>query len=54
MLDYGFKAVRSSFEAMEQTTGQGPVAMALSRAVLLLVDRLPPVKRMMARRMGDE
>jgi hypothetical protein len=29
----------------QQTAGQGPVAMALSRAVFRLIDRLPPVKR---------
>jgi len=29
----------------QQTTGQGPVAMAFSRAVFRVIDRLPPVKR---------
>ncbi len=54
MRDYGFKAVGNSLKAMEQTTGQGPIALALSRSAMRLIDKLPPVKRMMAKRMGDE
>jgi 2-polyprenyl-6-methoxyphenol hydroxylase-like FAD-dependent oxidoreductase len=51
---YGFRAVRNSLAAMEQTTGQGPIAMALSRMAFRVIDRLPPVKRMMARGLGEE
>jgi salicylate hydroxylase len=54
MRDYGFKAVRNSLGAMQQTTGQGPVALALSRTMFRLVDRLPPLKRKLARGMGQE
>jgi 2-polyprenyl-6-methoxyphenol hydroxylase-like FAD-dependent oxidoreductase len=54
MRDYGFKAVGNSLKAMQQVTGHGRFALALSRAGLRLVDRLPPVKRMMARGMGKE
>jgi 2-polyprenyl-6-methoxyphenol hydroxylase-like FAD-dependent oxidoreductase len=54
MRDYGFKAVRNSLKAMQEVTRRGRFALALSRAGLRLVDRLPPVKRMMARGMGEE
>jgi len=54
MRDYGFKAVRNSLNAMQEVTGRGPLALALSRGVLRAIDRLPPVKRMMARGMGEE
>jgi salicylate hydroxylase len=54
MRDYGFKAVRNSLKAMQEVTGRGPLALALSRGVLRAIDRLPPVKRMMARGMGEE
>jgi hypothetical protein len=39
---------------MQQTTGQGPIAMALSRAVLRAIDLTPPLKRAMARGLGEE
>jgi 2-polyprenyl-6-methoxyphenol hydroxylase-like FAD-dependent oxidoreductase len=54
MRDYGFKAVRSSLQAMQQTTGQGPVAMALSRTAFRVINQLPPIKRLMARGLGEE
>jgi salicylate hydroxylase len=54
MRDYGFKAVRNSLQAMQQTTGQGAMAMALSRTAFRLIDRLPPLKRRMARGMSEE
>jgi salicylate hydroxylase len=54
MRDYGFKAVRNSLAAMRQTTGQGPIAMALSRTAFRVIDRFPLVKRMMARGLGEE
>jgi 2-polyprenyl-6-methoxyphenol hydroxylase-like FAD-dependent oxidoreductase len=54
MRDYGFKAVRNSLAAMRQTTGQGRIAMALSRTAFRVIDRLPLVKRMMARGLGEE
>jgi salicylate hydroxylase len=54
MRDYGFKAVHNSLKAMQEVTGRGPLALALSRGVFRAIDRLPPVKRMMARGMGEE
>jgi salicylate hydroxylase len=54
MRDYGFKAVRNSRKAMQQITGQGPIGMALSRTMFRLIDRLPPIKRQMARGLGEE
>jgi 2-polyprenyl-6-methoxyphenol hydroxylase-like FAD-dependent oxidoreductase len=54
MLRYGFKAVKKSLRAMEQTVGENEFARALSRAAFRVIDRLPPVKRRMFRRMGDE
>jgi salicylate hydroxylase len=54
MRDYGFKAVRNSLQAMQQTTGQGPIAMALSRAALRLINKVPPLKRKMAEGMGED
>jgi len=54
MRDYGFNAVRNSLKAMQQMTGQGPIAMALSRTVFRLIDSLPPLKRRMARGLGEE
>jgi salicylate hydroxylase len=54
MRGYGFKAVRNSLKAMQEVTGRGPLALALARGVWRAIDRLPPVKRMMARGMGEE
>ena len=54
MLRYGFKAVKNSLRAMEQTVGENEVARTLTRAAFCVIDRLPQVKRWMFRRMGDE
>jgi 2-polyprenyl-6-methoxyphenol hydroxylase-like FAD-dependent oxidoreductase len=54
MRDYGFNAVRNSLKAMQQMTGQGPIALGLSRTAFRLIDRLPPLKRRMARGLGEE
>jgi len=54
MRDYGFKAVRNSLQAMQQTTAQGPIAMVLSRSAFRLINHVPPLKRRMARGMGEE
>jgi 2-polyprenyl-6-methoxyphenol hydroxylase-like FAD-dependent oxidoreductase len=54
MRNYGFKAVGNSLDAMRQTTGQGPAAMALSRTVFRLINRLAPLKRKIARGMGED
>jgi hypothetical protein len=52
--DYGFKAVSNSLQAMQQMTAQGPIAMALSRTAFRVISRLLPIKRRMAREMGEE
>jgi salicylate hydroxylase len=54
MIDYGFKAVRDSLQAMQQAISANEFARTVSRAVLRTVDRLPPLKRRFARRMGNE
>jgi salicylate hydroxylase len=54
MLRYGFAAVKNSLRAMEQTVGENEFARTLTRAAFCVIDRLPPVKRWMFRRMGDE
>jgi 2-polyprenyl-6-methoxyphenol hydroxylase-like FAD-dependent oxidoreductase len=54
MLDYGFRAVRSSLRAMEQAVQENPLRILLSRTAFRLVDRLAPCKTWMFRSMGDE
>ena len=54
MLDYGFRAVRSSLRAMEQAIPQNGVRLYISRAMFRIVDRVPALKRWMFRGMGDE
>ncbi len=54
MLDYGFRAVRNSLKAMHQTVTDSRPSLTLSRLTLRAINALPPVKRMMARRLGEE
>jgi 2-polyprenyl-6-methoxyphenol hydroxylase-like FAD-dependent oxidoreductase len=54
MLRYGFSAVKNSLRAMEQTVGENEFGRTLARAAFRIIDRLPPVKRWMLRRIGDE
>ena len=54
MRDYGFRAVRNSLKAMHQTVTDSRVALALSRLSMRAIDALPAVKRMVARRLGEE
>jgi 2-polyprenyl-6-methoxyphenol hydroxylase-like FAD-dependent oxidoreductase len=54
MLDYGFRAVRSSLRAMEQAIPQNGIRLFVSRALFRIVDRLPRLKRWMFRGMGDD
>jgi 2-polyprenyl-6-methoxyphenol hydroxylase-like FAD-dependent oxidoreductase len=54
MLRYGFAAVKNSLRAMEQTVGENELGRTLSRAAFRVIDRLPPVKRWMFHRIGDE
>ena len=54
MLDYGFRAVENSYKAMQQTLDQGPLALAAQRLIFRVIDRLPPLKRHLSKRMGEE
>ena len=54
MLDYGFRAVRSSLRAMEQAIPRNGTRLCISRAMFRIVDRVPALKRWMFRGMGDE
>jgi len=54
MLDYGFRAVRNSLKAMHQTVTDSLSALMLSRLTFRAINALPPVKRIVAKRMGEE
>jgi 2-polyprenyl-6-methoxyphenol hydroxylase-like FAD-dependent oxidoreductase len=54
MLDYGFRAVRNSLKAMHQTVTDSRPSLMLSRLSMRVINALPPVKRLMARRLGEE
>ena len=54
MLDYGFRAVHNSLKAMHQTVTDRRLSLLLSRLSLRAINALPPVKRIMARRLGEE
>jgi salicylate hydroxylase len=54
MLDYGFRAVRNSLKAMHQTVTDSRPALMISRLTLRAINALPPVKRIVASRLGEE
>jgi salicylate hydroxylase len=54
MLDYGFRAVRTSLHAMNQAIVESRVRTVLSRAALRVIDRVPAFKRAMFSRMRSE
>ena len=54
MLDYGFRAVRTSLHAMNQAIVESRVRAVLSRTALRVIDRVPALKRAMLSRMGSE
>jgi len=54
MIDYGFRAVRTSLRAMNQAIVESRLHAMLSRTVLRFIDRVPPLKRRMLERMGEE
>jgi 2-polyprenyl-6-methoxyphenol hydroxylase-like FAD-dependent oxidoreductase len=54
MLEYGFRAVRNSLKAMHQTVTDNLPALMLSRLTFRAIGALPPVKRLIAERMGEE
>ena len=54
MIDYGFRAVRTSLHAMNQAIVESPLHAMLSRMVLRFINRVPPLKWRMLERMGEE
>jgi 2-polyprenyl-6-methoxyphenol hydroxylase-like FAD-dependent oxidoreductase len=54
MWDYGFRAVRNSLKAMRQTVTDSRPSLTLSRLTLRAINALPPVKRRVASRLGEE
>jgi salicylate hydroxylase len=54
MRGYGFRAVRNSLKAMHQTVTDSRLALMFSRLTMRAIDALPPVKRLMASRLGEE
>jgi 2-polyprenyl-6-methoxyphenol hydroxylase-like FAD-dependent oxidoreductase len=54
MRDYGFRAVRNSLKAMHQTVTDSRLSLLFSRLTMRTVHAAPPVKRLMARRLGEE
>jgi 2-polyprenyl-6-methoxyphenol hydroxylase-like FAD-dependent oxidoreductase len=54
MIDYGFRAVRTSLHAMNQAIIENRWRATLSRLVLRFINRVPPLKRRMLGRMGEE
>jgi salicylate hydroxylase len=54
MMDYGFRAVRTSLHAMNQAIVENSVQSMLSRVALRVINRVPALKRAMFNRMGDE
>jgi len=54
MIDYGFRAVRTSLHGMHQAVMEDQARLMLSRAVLRIINCVPPLKRQMFNRMGEE
>ena len=54
MVDYGFRAVRTSLHAMNQTVMESRVKSALSRAALRIINHVPAFKQAMYNRMREE
>jgi 2-polyprenyl-6-methoxyphenol hydroxylase-like FAD-dependent oxidoreductase len=53
MLDYGFRSVRNSLKAMHQTVTDSLPALLFSRLTLRAINAVPPVKQIVARRLGE-
>ena len=54
MRDYAFRAVRNSLKAMHQTVTDSQLGLLFSRLTMRAIEALPPVKRAMARGLGEE
>jgi 2-polyprenyl-6-methoxyphenol hydroxylase-like FAD-dependent oxidoreductase len=53
MRDYGFAAVRESLRTMEQAVGPRGWGFAMAKAGMRALNALPPVKRLVFRRLAD-
>jgi salicylate hydroxylase len=54
MVDYGFRAVQRSLDAMHRSIADNPLKLMMSRVVLRLIDRVAPLKRRITRAAGNE
>ena len=54
MVDYGFKAVRSSLRAMEQSMSDSTATRIVSRTAFRAINHMPAVKRWFAAQLGNE
>ena len=54
MIEYGFRAVQTSLHAMNQAIREDEVQLMLSRAALRIINCVPPLKRRVINRMGEE
>ena len=54
MRGYGFRAVRNSLKAMRQTVSDSLAGILWSRLMLRAVNVMPPIKRIVSKRMGEE
>jgi salicylate hydroxylase len=54
MIDYGFRAVRTSLESMQRAMPDSRMRLALSRAFLRTVNRVPALKQRMFRAMAAD
>ena len=54
MRDYGFRAVQNSLRAMHQTVTDNVPGLLTSRLLFRTINKLQPLKRAMARRLGEE
>jgi salicylate hydroxylase len=54
MREYGFRAVRNSLKAMRQTVTDNMLALIFSRTMLCVINALPPIKRRIAMRSGED
>ncbi|MGP0095238.1 MAG: FAD-dependent oxidoreductase [Xanthobacteraceae bacterium] len=54
MIAYGFSAVRESLRAMEQIVTESELRRAVSRAAFRVIEALPPVKRRLFGRLGND
>jgi 2-polyprenyl-6-methoxyphenol hydroxylase-like FAD-dependent oxidoreductase len=54
MIDYGFRAVRISLEAMQRAMPDSRLQLAMSRMFMRTANRVPALKRRMFRAMADD